>query len=265
MGLIKKQGCGWLAVGAAGLLLAAGCQSAPRQRPAELEVRRMDPLKVAQSADLERSTEVQLVEQMSRDRSNYKQDLELLRQFYDRQGNQMKVMWVEEEIKHIDLGPRRAYLVVAEVAGPDLKAGQPIVEADNLYRDGVQIMKEAVSGLFVDQKKLYQAIDKFNELITNYHTSDKIGDAAFQLGEIYNKHRKDYQTALLYYQRTWQWDPQTPLPARFEVARIYDDKLFDKAKALQFYEQAVNLESAYPSNVNYARNRIGVIQKELGR
>jgi TolA-binding protein len=251
---------------AAGFFVAGiGCQSTPRTRPAPVEVRRTDPLKVAQGADLERNAEVQLVEQMARDRSAYRQDLQQLRQFYDRQGSQMKVTWVEDELKHLDQGPKRAYLVVAEIAGPDLRATKGVVEADTLYRDGVQITKEAGSGLFVDNKKLYLAIDKFDELITNYPTSDKIGDAAFQLGEIYNKYLRDYTTALLYYQRVWQWDPQTPLPARFEVARIYDEKLFDHAKALQFYEQAINLESAYSSNVVYSKNRVAAIQKELGR
>ena len=240
-----------------------GCHSVTTRPRADNTAPPVDPLAMTQGADLERNTEVELVEQMARGRTNYQQNLELLKEFYDRQGNQMKTTWAQQELEHLRLGPQRPYLVVAEIAGPDLRASTAIVEADLLYREGLEYFKEATSGLFMDKKKLYLAIDKFNELITTFPHSDKIGDAAFQLGEIHNKHMKDPVTALLYYQRVWQWDPQTPMPARFGAARVYDEQLFDRARALQLYEQAINLESSYPENVLYAQNRISEIQKQL--
>jgi len=93
----------------------------------------------------------------------------------------------------------------------------------------------------------------------------KIDDAAFQIGEINRHYLQDYRTALLYYQRVWQWDPQTVLPARFAVARIYDDGLHDRIKALQYYELAIRLESDYPSKVVYAKGRIDEINRELAQ
>ncbi|MBN2433133.1 MAG: hypothetical protein JXQ27_16800, partial [Acidobacteria bacterium] len=62
-----------------------------------------------------------------------------------------------------------------------------------------------------------------------------------------------------------QWDPQTPLPARFAVARIYDENFHDLPKALNYYRQAINLESDYPENVVHAQNRIEAINRELTR
>ena len=123
----------------------------------------------------------------------------------------------------------------------------------------------ALPSMFANKKKLYQAIDKFNELITQYPTSDKIDDAAYQIAEIYNHYLKDYYKALLYYQRVWQWDPQTPKAPRYAVARIYDDHLHDRAKALEYYQKAVNLETAYPDKVEYAKNRIEMITSELSK
>jgi tetratricopeptide (TPR) repeat protein len=234
-----------------------GCQDMSRDP-------QVDPLEISEGADLQRSTEVQLVEQMAMHRNKYQQYLELLYEFYDRQGNHLKASWVQREAEYLKLAPRREYLVIAEVAGPDLRARESIADADVLYEEGIQFMK-AGSGLFINKKKLYEAMDKFNSLITNYPTSDKIDDAAFQIAEIYRRWLESYDRALLYYQRVWQWDPQTPLPARFYVAKIYDEVYHDRVKALDYYNQAINLESDYPENVVYAQNRIDAINQELAR
>lgn len=226
----------------------------------------VDPLTEAEGADLQRNTEVQLVEQMARYRGQYQQYLEVLNEFYDQQGNNLKAGWAQEELDHLKQGPRREYLVIAEVAGPNLQARETIGEADELYLEGMAYVKEgrgALGKLFLNKKKFYLAIDKFNELITNYPTSDKIDDAAFQIGEVYRHYLEDYTRALLYYQRVWQWDAQTPMPARFAMARIYDEHLHDRIKALHYYEQAINLESDRPKNVVYAQNRIDAINEEL--
>lgn len=224
-----------------------------------------DPLKLAPHADLERATEVNLVEQMATYRTRYRQQLNLLIQFYDRQGNQLKTSWASEELAAFQYGPQRAYLVVAEIAGSDLRATDDILEANLLYREGLEFFKQGrgnLGKLFTDKKKLYQARDKFNELITDYPTSHRIDDAAFQIGEIYNHYLKDYTTALLYYQRVWQWDAETTLPVRFWVAKIYDEQLRDRAKAIEYYQQAIDLESSYPNNLTAAKNRIEQLTQE---
>ena len=240
-----------------------GCQRGSGRYEPQFE--NLDPLVVTEGADLQRNKEVQLVEQMARYRTSYREHLMLLRQFYDRQGNHLKADWARQEIENLDLGPKRPYLVLAEVAGPDLRAERVEVEADLLYQEGLESMKQGRGGLgklFMDKKKLYLAIEKFDELIRNYPDSDKIDDAAFQIGEINRHYLEDYRTALLYYQRVWQWDPQTILPARYAVARIYDDALHDRIKALEYYNQVIRLEADYPSNVEYARGRIDEINRE---
>ncbi len=260
--LIRSTRTTVLTLGLLALSCLLGCQRP--QREADLEGQLTDPLAVA-GADLERSTEVELVEQMARYRGRYTSQLELLEQFYDRQGNHLKASWARDERDYLRTGPQREYLVIAEVAGPDLRASESIPTADGLYEKGMEQFKKArgsLGGLFFDKKGIMAAKEMFNQLITNYPTSDKIDDAAFQIGEIYRHYLKDFPRAMLYYQRVWQWDPQTPLPARFAMGRLYDDYLHDGPKAIQYYRQAVNLESEYPDNVTYANRRIDELSSQ---
>jgi tetratricopeptide (TPR) repeat protein len=250
----------FVAVGLFSAFLTMGCQEVKKTTVA-------DPLVVNESADLQRSTEVELVEQMAYHRLSYKQQLEVLRQFYDSQGNNLKVQWVNQELEALKSVPQRSYLVVAELAGSDLRPTKSIVEADMLYNEGMEYFKQGRGTLkldiFVDKKKLYLAIDKFKELITTYPESDKIDDAAFQIGEINNYYLKDYRVALMYYQRVWQWDAKTPWPARFAMAKIYDEQMHDRVKAIEYYEQAVKLESYYPNVVVYSQRRLKELSTEV--
>jgi len=252
---------------AVALLVMSGCQQPDYTAPPPGEVVGQT-LTVTSDADLQRKTEVELVEKMALHRSQYLKQLQLLRDFYDRQGNNLKASWARQEIEHTELGPRHSYLVIAEIAGSELRATTAVVEADLLYEDGMKFFRAGrgkIGPFFVSKKKLYLAIDKFHELITTYPSSDKIDDAAFQIAEIYHYYLKDYHKALLYYQRVWQWDPLTPKPARYGVARIYDDYLHDRVKALEYYQKAVNLETTYPEKVQYAQNRIDDIARELSQ
>ncbi len=252
-----------LSAGLVVFVLLAGCVRTP-----DSNIAVSDPLVVSGGADMQRTTEVQLVEQMGRYRISYQKQLELMVEFYESQGNALKASWARQELAHLKAGPQRPFLVIAEIAGPELRAANAIADADLLYNQGLQLMREGRGGLGmlgVNKKTLYQAIDKFNELITNYPSSDKIDDAAFQIAEINHHYLSDYPTALLYYQRVWQWDPQTPLPPRFQAARIYDEQYHDRNQAINYYRLAINLESNYPDNVETAKNRIEVLSTELMR
>lgn len=251
----------------ASLALITGCQSPAQkvERSTDLELLD-DPFVLGQAAEGDRNQEVSLVEQMAGYRTQYRDQLESLVRFYHTQGNQLKSRWASEELAHLELGPQRSYVVIAELAGSDLQAGETIGDADLLYEEGVLLYKQGrgtVGKLLADERKLYQAIDRFNRIITTYSTSDKIDDAAFQIGEIYNHYLKDYTTAMLYYERVWQWDPQSAKPAHFAVARIYDEYLRDRPRAVEYYQLAIDLETDYPANQQYARDRIKVLNDEI--
>ena len=55
----------------------------------------------------------------------------------------------------------------------------------------------------------------FQQLLTNYPQSDKISDAAYQLGDIYeSKAFRQYERAAAYFERCFQWNPKTHFDAR---------------------------------------------------
>jgi len=135
--------------------------------------------------------------------------------------------------------------VCVVTAGPGLRASVSNPEADEFYQDILQLEKRAglLPGL-KNQDRLRTVLDKYNQLIRKYPSSNKIDDAAFQAAGIY-EHFKDYSIALVYYQRAYQWDPDTIHPARFRAARILDQYLRRRAEALKLYQQAVKEESEF--------------------
>jgi len=105
---------------------------------------------------------------------------------------------------------------------------------------------------------LMLALEKYTQLIKNYPNSDKIGKAAFRAGYIQELF-KDYHTALSYYQRAYQWDPNmsTTFPARFKAAYLMDKRLHQKANAVDLYQQALTNEGArWNEWRDFANNRI---------
>ncbi|MHC4479264.1 MAG: tetratricopeptide repeat protein [Planctomycetota bacterium] len=181
--------------------------------------------------------EIDLVEQMAQNRSAYHQSLVVLVDYYTKTGNDMKLGWASKELGALDSMPRYKYVVEAEVAGPSLKAEDSIAEADYIFRDGMELENKA-GAILKNDNMLRMALDLYNQVITRHPSSDKIDDAAYRAGVIY-EHFKDYRIALLYYQRTSQWDPQTVYPARFREAWILDQKFHEHDKALAAYERAL--------------------------
>ncbi|MHC4060741.1 MAG: tetratricopeptide repeat protein [Planctomycetota bacterium] len=203
------------------------------------------------------------VEQVTANRQAYREALLALIRYYRNTGNHMKLTWAEKEFAALNTMPQYKYIVEASMAGPNLKAIDPIVEADNLYWEARELERKAGILPIKNTTQLRRALDKYNELISKYPSSDKIDDAAYQAGKIY-EHFKDYTIALLYYQRTHQWDPHTPHPARFREARILDQRLHERAKALRAYQAAmesITLEGQHHNWEKYAKKRIAQLTK----
>ena len=99
------------------------------------------------------------------------------------------------------------------------------------------------------------ALEKFNQLIRDYPTSDKIDDAAYRMGDIY-EYFKDYEIAALCYERTFQWNPDAPYPARFKAAQILDQRLHRRSEALDLYKEAVLRESDQTEWIGFGQRRI---------
>lgn len=210
------------------------------------------------------TTETDIIEQVAVNRQAYRRGLEDLAEYYRKTGNNMKLDWARKELGALDAIPQYNYIIEAGVAGPELKASVSIQEADELYSQAVAIEEKA--GMLVvikDNDLLRKALEKYNLLIRQYPTSDKIDDAAYRAAGIY-VHFKDYTIAMLYLQRTYEWDPETPYAARFEVAYILDEYLHRRAEALDAYRQAMKAlrnEYEFPTWKQYAEKRIAELTK----
>ena len=157
--------------------------------------------------------------------------------------------------------PQYNYIIGAIVAGPNLKASDSIAMANYMYQDAVRLEKKAGRLIVIKHEdRLRMALEQYNQVIRKHPTSDKIDDAAFRAAGIY-EHFKDYTIALLYYQRTYQWDPETIHPARFKAAYILDMYLHRRAEAMQLYQQVLKKGGLSKERKEFIEERIAEFTK----
>ncbi len=139
-------------------------------------------------------------------------------------------------------------------------------DANTLYAEALRLEEQAGPLMVAkDENLLKKALDKYNQLISKYPKSDKIADAAFRMAGIY-EYLKDYTNAVQYYQRTYQWNPQTPTPARFKAAYLLDTQLARRAEALQIYQEAlskITKSDEHRQWVTYAEQRVKELTGEV--
>jgi tetratricopeptide (TPR) repeat protein len=250
------------------LSVSLGCQQADSGRSRLMSDRVSPVVGTVGSVSLSQAGETDIVEQIAINRRAYEQGLELLIRYYTKTGNNMKLNWAKKELMSLVSIPQYKYIIEAEVLEANLRASTSIPEADDLYEDGLRLEEEAkVLLIGRDDNKLREALDRYNRLIRSYPTSDKIDDAAFNAGVIYEGFQ-DYSIALLYFRRAYQWDPETPHPARFRSARILDKRLHRNAEALELYREALNTEGKYGKRKlwkDFAEQRIKALYKTEGR
>ncbi|MBW8001834.1 MAG: hypothetical protein FVQ80_07390 [Planctomycetes bacterium] len=206
-----------------------------------------------------KSSEADLVEQVVVSRREYRQVLESLMAHYENAGNSMKLGWTMNELASFDKVIRYNYIIDAIVAGPDLRANESIELATYKYLDIVKIENQAKALLVIyNEDLLRQALAKYNGFIREYPTSDKIDDCAFRAGGIC-EYFKDYTIAVLYYQRAYQWDPETENPAKFRAAFILDQYLSRRSEALELYQDIVDRGALGQRYVDFAKERISMM------
>ena len=241
------------------LNVLVGCQGVDSGRGQLMPARTRTSIGAAGVVTVVDAGETDFVEQIAVNRQAYRQGLQLLVGYYTRIGNNMKLNWAKDELSALDSIPQYKYIIDAEAAGANLRASTSIPEADEVYQDALELQKQAGALLVIkDDDLLRLAADKYNRLIKRYPSSDKIDDAAYKAGEIY-EYFKDYSIALLYYKRAYQWDPGTMHPARFRAARILDKRLHRYAEALALYREAIKTEGAYERHrkwTEFAEQRI---------
>jgi tetratricopeptide (TPR) repeat protein len=142
----------------------------------------------------------------------------------------------------------------------DTRPARNIEVANILFRDG-KMYKRSLN--FIKRKsRLLSAIKRFKMIINDYADSDKADDAAYELARIYNGfYFKDYAAAAYYYAECYELNPDTYKPAHYMAARVYDLRLKDHARAIEYYELALQT-CRIEKYRRIAESRLGRLRKQ---
>jgi TolA-binding protein len=183
-----------------------------------------------------------MVEHLLEARRKYQQTLEKLRSHYIATGDIERARWAETELLHFHRVPKHAYRLELDVPPPNLPSNQNIPEANNLYIRAMAFKDKGFGSDHADNQHRAELL--LQQLLTNYPQSDKISDAAYQLGDIYEKAPfKQYHRAAAYFERCFQWNPKTQYDARLRAARLYERSLSERNHALEIYRQITTHET----------------------
>jgi hypothetical protein len=198
--------------------------------------------------------EMELVERVLAARRDYQATLEQLRVHYRNVGDLERLRWVEEELKQYHRIPKQAYRLELDVPPPTLQPLYNIPEANELYRRAMTYKDRGWGNDYLDNQRRAELL--LQQLLTSYPQSDKISDAAYQLGDIYESRAfKQYRRAAQYFERCYQWNPHTHFDARLRAAQLYEKQLMERGRAIDLYREVVARESD-PKRVQEAQRRL---------
>ncbi|MCD6364790.1 MAG: hypothetical protein J7M14_02840 [Planctomycetes bacterium] len=154
------------------------------------------------------------------------------------------------------------YSLSAEIPGPQLRATVVRPEAERAFKYAMgnyEFGKRSVASLSqTGRQRRLAALKAFRQIVSKYPDSTKIGRCAFYIAELYRKYG-EYDRAVVWYDRAWQWDPNIEEPARYEAARLYDHKLADRVAAVKYYRLAIETEGRHAAKIDIARDRLRTI------
>jgi tetratricopeptide (TPR) repeat protein len=189
-----------------------------------------------------KASDFELVEKLLTARREYQNLMEQLRAYYIGTGDLEKARRVEEELVQYHRIPKHPYILGMEVPPPTLQGNINIPEANELYRRAMLFKDKGWGTDYNDNQRRAELL--FQQLLTNYPQSDKIGDAAYQLGDIYeSKAFRHYDRAAAYFERCYEWNPKTQLDARLRAAHLYDRNLNERNKAIEIYKDITTHET----------------------
>jgi TolA-binding protein len=187
-------------------------------------------------------SDLEMVEKLISTRKDYQNTLEKLRQHYLLVGDRERASWAEEEIKAFHRMPKQAYRLELDVPPPTLQASYNVPEANELYRRAMLFKDKGYGEEALDNQRRAEIL--LQQLLTQYPQCDKIDRVAYQLGDIYEKPPfKQYRRSASYFERCYQWNPNTQSDARLRAARIYDKQVAERQKALELYKAILTHET----------------------
>ncbi|MCI0457475.1 MAG: hypothetical protein L0Z62_10940 [Gemmataceae bacterium] len=227
------------------LLAALVVTSAPRAQP---PAGRADPKSEERGLDLE------MVEQLLAARNQYKRALEELRAHYKNRGDLERMRLAEDELRQYHRILKPAFEPKLIVPPPTLQARENIPEANKLFTHALMYKDRGYGTDYIDNQRRAELL--FQQLITQYPQSNQIGEAAYNLGDLYeSKAYKQYRLAAMYFERAFQWNPTTSSDARLRAARLYDRQMIDRTRAIELYRE-VKTHETDPKRLEEANKRL---------
>ncbi|MGF1582013.1 MAG: tol-pal system YbgF family protein [Gemmataceae bacterium] len=212
------------------------------------------------SDDSQPKSDLALVERLLVARREYRKTLEKLRAFYIEQGTLDKAKWAEEELIGFHRVTKRAFRLELDVPPPTLRGKVNVLKANRLYILAMGYKGKGWGSDYTDNQRRAELL--LRQLITQYPQSNRISDAAYQLGDLYEKKPyQHYKRAALYFERCYQWNPMTQFDARLRAARIYDKNLLNRDRAIDIYKEAARKE-ADQARVEEALGRIKELRNQ---
>lgn len=244
-------------------LFLAGCvANKPKQEPPPIPDGPVTSLESPEHVQLKElpagAGEPDLVELVVYYRSMYARSLRGLRDHYREKGEHTKAIWAENELRQVWQIKPYSYIMDVEVPSATQPAEESVEGADELYNQGVRLLQQASETKAKENRELLsRALASFKQLVQKYPTSDKVDKASYYVGMIhYHYFPDDAQIALAWYKRAYTLNPKIMMPARYESARIYDDRLKDRSMALEMYREVLKHEKFNKANYDYATNRV---------
>jgi TolA-binding protein len=198
--------------------------------------------------------DVEIVERLLAARKEYQATMETLRAHYIGSGDIERARWAEEELVQFHRIAKHPFRLELDVPPPTLEAKYNIPEANELYRQAMKFKDKSWGQDYIDNQHRAELL--FQQLLTNYPQSDKISDAAYQLGDIYeSKAFRQYERAAAYFERCFQWNPKTHFDARMRAARLYERYQSERSHAIEIYKEVTTHETD-PKRVEEAQKRL---------
>jgi TolA-binding protein len=189
------------------------------------------------------ASDVDKVERVVAARREYQQSLEGLRAYYISAGDLEHARWAEDELLQFHRMNKQAYNMDLELPPPTLDGKYNIPEANELYKQAMTYKDKGWMGNdYIDNQRRAELL--FQKLLSDHPQSDKISDAAYQLGDIYeSKAYKQYDRAAHYFERCFQWNSKTQFDARLRAARLYERNVGERNHAISIYRDIINRET----------------------
>jgi hypothetical protein len=205
-------------------------------------------------AGLPPASDIELVERLLAARRDYQATLEQLRAYYLANNDVERARWAEDELIQYHRILKHPYRLELDVPPPTLQALYNIPEANELFRRGLTYKDKGWGTDYLDNQRRAELL--FQQILSRYPQSDKIDDAAYYLGDLYeSKAYRQYRRAAVYYERCFQWNPQTQFDARLRAARLYDRQLNERGRAVDIYREVTTHETD-PKRMEEASKRL---------